>query len=102
MALVHFEDGEAQVLWRGVGTTVAEHKLVLVTLGSTGRRSAYASTVAHTVRPVVLPRDVRRAGGAVRGDLIDAHLPLTLAQERRAHRSSKVKHVHDLFLLLLY
>ena len=33
MALVRFEDGEAQVLWRGVGTTVAEHKLVLVTVG---------------------------------------------------------------------
>ena len=40
--------------------------------------------VAHTVRLVVLPRDERRAGGVVCGDLIDAHLPLTLAQERRA------------------
>ena len=34
MALVRFEDGEAQVLWRAytmIGT--AEHKLVLVTVG---------------------------------------------------------------------
>ena len=36
-----------------------------------------------TVRPVVLPRDERRADGAVRGDLLNAHLPLALAVDRR-------------------
>ena len=29
----------------------------------------------HTTRPVVVPRDERRADGAVRSDLLDAHLP---------------------------
>ena len=39
--------------------------------------------VIPTARPVVLPRDERRANGAVRGDLLNAHLLLTHAQERR-------------------
>ena len=39
--------------------------------------------VGPTVRPVVLPRDERRADGAVRGDLLNAHLLLTQAPGRR-------------------
>ena len=42
-----------------------------------------ARLVAPTARPVVLPRDERRADGAVRGDLLNAHLLLTHAPGRR-------------------
>ena len=35
-----------------------------------------------TTRPVFVPSEERRADGAVRGDLLNAHLPLTLAVDR--------------------
>jgi len=36
-----------------------------------------------TARPVVVPRDERRADGSVRGNLLNAHLPRTHAKVRR-------------------